>query len=297
MIGVSQHYVGNQPAAWRHIENMRASDAPIVETSHFIRLPINPLVMAQVFLARILWLQGFPEEAMRTAESSITDARAVNHANSLCYALALATCPIALSVGDLISTEYYVELLCDHSARHALARWYAWGRSYQGILVIKRSDIDTGLRLLRSGLNQKAEARFSTLRLIAFQMAETLSRAGRIGDGLALGQEAIEPFDRGEESRRTAELLRVKGQLLLLQGAQGAAATAEDHFRQALDWARRQEALSWELRAATSLARLRRDQGRSAEALALLQPVYDRFSEGFDTADLKAARALLDALR
>jgi predicted ATPase len=72
---------------------------------------------------------------------------------------------------------------------------------------------------------------------------------------------------------------------------------AEDHFRQALDWARRQGALSWELRAATSLARLLRDQGRSADALALLQPVYDRFTEGFGTANLKTAKALLDTLR
>ena len=72
---------------------------------------------------------------------------------------------------------------------------------------------------------------------------------------------------------------------------------AEDHFRQSLDWARRQSALSCELRAATSLARLLRDQGPSADATALLQPVYDRFTEGFDTADLKAAKALLDALR
>jgi predicted ATPase len=71
---------------------------------------------------------------------------------------------------------------------------------------------------------------------------------------------------------------------------------AEDHFRQALDWARRQGALSLELRAATSLARLWRDQGRPAEGMALLQPVYDRFTEGFDTGDLKAAKALLDGL-
>jgi predicted ATPase len=89
-------------------------------------------------------------------------------------------------------------------------------------------------------------------------------------------------------------LLRVKGELLLLQGTPGAAATAEEHFRQALDWARRQGALSWELRAATSLARLLRDQSRAADALALLHPVYDRFTEGFDTADLKVAKALID---
>jgi predicted ATPase len=91
--------------------------------------------------------------------------------------------------------------------------------------------------------------------------------------------------------------VRVKGELVLLQGAAPQAAAAEDFFRQALDWARRQGALSWELRAATSLARLLRDQDRFAEALALLQPVYDRFTEGFETADLKAAKALLIALQ
>jgi predicted ATPase len=94
-----------------------------------------------------------------------------------------------------------------------------------------------------------------------------------------------------------SELLRIKGELLLLQGAPGAAAVAEDHFRQALDWARRQGALSWELRAAMSLARLLRDQGRPADAMALLQPIYDRLTEGFDTVDLQAAKALIDALQ
>ena len=91
-----------------------------------------------------------------------------------------------------------------------------------------------------------------------------------------------------------AELLRIKGELLLAQGRPGAGVTTEDYFRQAVDWARRQGALSWELGAATSLARLLRDQDCSADATALLQPVYDRFIEGFDTADLKAAKALLD---
>src|SRR6202035_5080415 len=93
-----------------------------------------------------------------------------------------------------------------------------------------------------------------------------------------------------------AELLRIKGELLLLQGGFGAAAAVEDHYRQALGWARRQGALSWELRAATSLARLLRDQNRSTEAIALLAPIYNRFTEGFETADLKAASALIDAL-
>ena len=92
-------------------------------------------------------------------------------------------------------------------------------------------------------------------------------------------------------------MLRVKGELILLRRAPGTAAAAEDHFQQALDWARRQGALSWELRAATSLARLWGDHDRIDEARELLAPMYDRFTEGFDTADLKAAKALLDTLQ
>ena len=93
-----------------------------------------------------------------------------------------------------------------------------------------------------------------------------------------------------------AELLRIKGELLLVQGAPGAAAMAEHYFRQALDSARPQGALSWELRAATSLARLWSNQALSDEARELLTPVYEGFTEGFATADLKAAKALLDDL-
>jgi predicted ATPase len=123
-----------------------------------------------------------------------------------------------------------------------------------------------------------------------------LGRAGRIADGLAAIEEAVAWTTRNDERWVIAELLRIKGELLLLQGAPDATASAEDQFRQSLDWARRQGALSWELRAATRLARLLRDQGRFGDATALLQPVYDRFTEGFETADLKAARALLDDL-
>ena len=133
--------------------------------------------------------------------------------------------------------------------------------------------------------------------VIAAYTAEGLGKAGQIADALDAIDDAIARAERTEELWQIAELLRVKGELVLLQDAAPQAAAAEDYFRQALDWAPRQGALSWELRAATSLARLLRDQGRSADALALIQPVYDRFTEGFGTADLKAAKALLDDLR
>ena len=232
------------------------------------------------------------------ARSSVQDARAANHAISLCYALAQAACPIAVLVGDLAAAEHYVGMLLDHSTRHAVPLWHAWGRSHQGVLVIHRGDVITGLRLLRAGFDELGEAR-SALRFLTFlgELAEALGRAGQIAEGLAAIDEALAWTERTDERWRIAGLLCWKGELLLLQGAQGAAAAAEDHFRQALDWARRQGALSWELRAAMSLARLLRDQGRSADAAALLTPVYDRFTEGFETADLKATKALLDGLR
>jgi predicted ATPase len=126
------------------------------------------------------------------------------------------------------------------------------------------------------------------------ELTEALAQAGRITDALALVEAGIVHFAAGW---LTPELLRVKGELLLLQGAPGAPAAAEDHFRQAHEWARRQGALSWELRAATSRARLLRDQGHPADAMSALQPVYDRFTEGFDTTDLITATRLLNELR
>jgi predicted ATPase len=209
----------------------------------------------------------------------------------------LAASPIALWVGDLAPAEQYIEMLLNYSTRQTLPLWHAWGRSHQGVLVIRRGDLVTGLQLLRAGLDELGEAR-SALRFLTFlgEMAEALGRAGQIANGLAAVEEAIERSERTEERWLIAELLRIKGELLLLQGAPGAAAAAEGHFRQALDWAHRQGALSWELRTASSLARLWRDQHRVKEARALLGSVYGRFTEGFTTADLQVAKGLLEQL-
>jgi predicted ATPase len=295
MIGTSQHYLGDLLSARRHIERVLAHYVAPAEKSQIVRFRIDQWAASRAYLARILWLQGLPDQAMRAAESSVAEAWATNHAMSLGLALALAACPITLFIGDLAAAEHYVEMLLDDSTRHALARWRAFGRSYQGVLVIHRGDLVTGLQLLRAGLDELGEAR-SALRSLMFlgEMAVALGRAGQIADGLAAAEEAIEQSERTEERWAIAELLRIKGELLLLQGAPNAAAAAEGHFRQALDWAHRQGALSWELRAATSLARLLRDHNRFTEAIALLAPIYNRFTEGFDTADLKAAKALID---
>ncbi|HEX3524618.1 MAG TPA: hypothetical protein VHT52_21340, partial [Stellaceae bacterium] len=297
MSGDSQHHLGNLPSARCHLERVLA-DYVTSDDRHVIRFQLDLRVTARVALARILWLQGFPDQAMRAAESSIEDARAANHVTSLCYALALVACPIARWIGKLAAAEHYAGMLLNRSTKHAMVRWQAFGLSHQGALAIRRGDVASGLRLLRAGFDALGEA--NTVFRFGFflsEMAEALGRAGQIADGLAEIDEAIERCERTEEHWVMSELLLIKGELVRLQGAPGAAAAAEDHFRQAVDWARRQGALSFELRAATSLARLQSDQGRPADAMALLQPVYDRFTEGFGTADLKAAKALLDALQ
>jgi predicted ATPase len=267
-----------------------------VQKPEVIRFQLDQRTAARALLARILWLQGFPDQAMRAAESSIRDARAANHVTSLCYALAHAACPIALWTGDLTAAESYVGTLLDHSIRHALAVHHTLGLCHRRVLAVKRGDVASGLRLLRAGFDDLGEANAVFRFPFLGEIAEALGRAGQTADGLAAIDEAIERCERTEEHWVMPELLRIRGELLLLQGAEGAAATPEDHFRQALDWARRQGALSLELRAATSFARLLRDQGRPADAMALLQPVYDRFTEGFDTTDLQTAKALIDAL-
>jgi len=294
MIGMSQHYLGDQTAARRHLERVITDFVAPNRVLNIGRYQIDLRVMARVFLARVAWLQGYPDEAIRTAEISVADARAVNHATSLCYALALAACPITLLAGDLGLADRYVERLLDVSNTPELKRWHSFGRCFQGLLIIDRGNAASGLQLLRAGFAELGRARSGLLSLIKLLLADALTRAGHLSEGLAAFHEAFELSEDTEERWRMPELLRIKGEVTLVQDK--TAGQAEDCFRQALDWARRQSALSWELRAATSLAQLLRRHGRTGEALTLLQPVYDRFTEGFGTADLKAAKALLDAL-
>jgi predicted ATPase len=176
--------------------------------------------------------------------------------------------------------------------------WRAIGRGHQGLIAVKRGDSLAGLALLRAAGEEIGPARPAyRFHTFAGDMAEAMAQAGQVAEGLAAIDEVSAWVEHSDERWLAPELLRIRGEMLRLQDAPGAAAAAEAQFRQALETARPQGALAWELRAATSLARLLRDGGRAAEARALLQPLHDRFTEGFDTADLKASGALLEALR
>ena len=299
MIAISHHFLGDQNSARRHIERALRDFAAPSGKRQIVHLELDPRVTARVHLARILWLQGFPGRAMRAVEQSIEDARRAQHAISFNYALHRGACPVALWIGDLSAAGHYADMLLDHAKRHALGRWQLYGRGYQGAVAIRRGDTAAGLRLLRDSFEELGETgiiapRF--MRFAAVYVAEALGQAGQTSDGLVVIDEAIGRAERTKELWELAELMRVKGELLLMQSTSQDEAGAESCFRQALDTASRQDALSWEVRAATSLALLLRDRGRPADGKELLQPIYARFTEGFDTADLKSAKALLDAI-
>jgi predicted ATPase/DNA-binding winged helix-turn-helix (wHTH) protein len=298
MTGIALHHLGDQTGARRHIERQVSRYMAPDRRSHAVRFLFDQRVTGRVFLARILWLQGFPDQAMRISQGILEDTRAIDHTVSLCYALCVAACSVPLFVGDLVAVERSVAMLLDYSAKHVLVFWHAWGRCLEGTLFIRRGDVETGLPLLRTALDELREAKLALPTTIFLSaLAEGLAGVGHVTDGIAAIDEALARSERDEERWYVPELLRVKGELVLREDAPDAASIAEDHFRQALHWARQQGALSWELRAATSLARLRRDQDRTRAAREILAPVYDRFTEGFETTDLKAAKCLLDRLR
>src|SRR6266446_2623944 len=299
LIGLALHILGDQPGARRYLEPLvgaRFATAP--RPSHIIFYQYDQRVILECYYARVLWLQGFGDQARRLTEKLVDYARTNDHRRSFLYTLLLATCPIAVFVGDLATVERHVRLAFNLAARHAIEMWNGWAQCFEGVVLIKRGESHAGSQLLQSALGRLPAPGFHHhVSLLLPELAAGLGGAGQIAEGLAVADTALARAEQTEAGWCLAELLRTKGELLLLGREPTAVATAEQCFHQALDVARRQGALSWELRAATSLARFWRGQQRVTQARKLLGSVYRRFTEGFETADLIAAKALLASFR
>jgi predicted ATPase len=202
---------------------------------------------------------------------------------------------VALWSGDLTAVERYLELLLEQSASHTLGLWHAWGMCFRGLVLIKRGDNRAGLQALRSVLAEVPEIR-SLPRYLGLlgELATAMGRAGEVAQALETIEGTIGRSESRQERWCLPELLRIKGELLLQENAPNAASIAATYFRRALDLAVEQSALSWQLRAATSLAQLQRDQRNVEEARNLVRSIYGQFTEGFATRDLTEARHLLD---
>jgi predicted ATPase len=250
-------------------------------------------VACQQWSAWALWLLGYPDQALQMTRDTLQMAQEVSHPFTLACAMTFSA-TFHQFRRETASAKALAESALRLTTEQGFSFWMAFAKIVLGELV-EPEDIAVGIAQAREGIAAvRATGAELFLPLFLTQLAEAYGKVGQADAGLAALDEALSIVERGGEHMWDADLYRVKGELMLLQGA--AASAAEACFHQALEIARRQGAKSWELRAAMSLSRLLQTQGKAAAARTLLSEVYGWFTEGFDTADLQEARALLETL-
>ena len=293
MLGISHHVLGNQAMARRHCET--ALKLEPIQNSSLTRCGCDHRSHALVMLARSLWLQGYASRAVSIATQALQRANALNHPVSLCVCW-ISTVTVFLWTGDWSEADRIIERLIAWSEKYSLRPYHAIGLGLKGELSLRQGNAQAGQNLLTACLDALEASQHQSLTAVFISnLAIALATAGQVDEADAAIDRAMAA--RGEPTRshfHLPEMMRIKGEILAsrLQSCE-----AETWFSRSIDLAREQSALAWELRAATSFAHLRARQGRCGEARRLLLPVYDRFTEGFDSPDLMAAKRLLDELK
>ncbi len=285
-------YRGKLGQSKSHLEAGLALYDPTAHRSLVDQTGTHPHVYLQGYLAIVFFCLGYLDQAFAQSNASIAAARRLAHPPSLAAGLAVGAMLLSLDGNDAALNERAEELVAV-ATEQGFPFWVAAGTVFRGWVKVKNGDVTKGLSLLRSGLAAQRATGAELNAPLLSHLARACEIAGHIGEGLAHLNDALQIVDRTGERWLAAELNRHKGRMLLTQGH---AEAAEELYCKALSIAEEQEARLFELRAAVSLARLRRDQGRRAEARDLLAPVYGWFTEGFATPDLKEAKALLGAL-
>jgi ATP/maltotriose-dependent transcriptional regulator MalT len=257
----------------------------------------NDRAVARAMLARALWMQGFADQALDEARLSVEELQGTDPPLQLCRILYQGICRISTMTGDFATADREIARLIEVAKGSNAHVWVTSGHFLKGQLLVERGEFAQGLLVLRDAFETSDRTGWH-ISYAEFKgtLAAGLAGKGRLDDALVALDEAMEADREGEHGWYAPELLRIKGEVLLRQAADRSMPTAEDCFNQAAQMARQQGALFWELRIALSVARLRVSQGRHREARAPLASVYDRFTEGFATADLQAARTLLEGL-
>jgi predicted ATPase/DNA-binding winged helix-turn-helix (wHTH) protein len=292
MLGVAHHLKGNQAEAVVHCRSALSAALP-THQRNVLRLGYDDRIIALVALARALWLAGKPDRAVEAARFTISEAERLDQPVTLGIALIWMTY-VFLWRGDWVGAEQLIERLIGHAAKHSLGPYNAVGLGLKGDLLVRRGEPAEGIELLRRGLATLHATRHKILvGAFSIALAEGLARLNQIDEALIVLEEAIQQVVHENETFDMPEVLRLKG--TLLHASRADAAGADAWLRQSLDLARQQSALSWELRTATSLARSLADSGRMEDARGLLLPVYQRFAEGHETADLLDANVFLES--
>jgi predicted ATPase len=283
------------PAARQHLEEGIARYTPDLRRAPLFRIGHDPGVSSRCWAARTLWLLGYPEQALAHLHEALTLAHELSHPFSLASAR-IEAAMIYQRRRDVPAVHEHAEAAIALSTEQGFTLWAAWGTSLHGWALAMQGQGEEGLRQVRQGIDAcRATGTALYVQYFCTVLAEISAHLGHLEDGLQALAEAHTLMEQHEDRWWAAEIARLRGVLLLRQPGTSQA-EAETWLQRALDVARRQEAKALELRAAMSLARLWQQQGKRAEARELLAPVYHWFTEGFDTADLQEAKALLEAL-
>ena len=279
----------------------RVLKSPVMPESqlHFCWYYSDYRGITRAMLARTLCLHGFVDQARREADASLEELRGLNsQLTPICRIIDFGLGRVTLMTGDLPAAERAICRLVAVATRSNAPYWLRAGHFLEAKLMIERREFAKSITVLRDALDAGEGAGSpASYPEVLGALAEAHAGLGQLTAALDAVSEAIATANQCDGSQRwyVPELLRIKGDVLLQQGL-ARSALAEDCYDQAGALAREQGTLFWELRIAVSLARLRVGQGRGGEARNILAPVYDRFTEGFATADMQAARAMLDGL-
>jgi len=296
-VGQSLCWRGRVAEARGHLEQAIALYHPQQHRSHAVRYGRDPGVDCRGYAAIALWWLGYPEQGLAHLQEALPLAQALSHPFSLAMALVEAAVVHQLR-RETEATLAQAEAAIAVSSEQGFPMWLAYGTVFRGWALAVQGQDDKGIAQIRQGLDALRAIGAEFLRPYCLAMlAEAYARSGQTEAGLAAVAEALAAVEATGERFWEAELHRLQGECLLAQDGKGQTAEeAETCFRQALEIARRQGAKAYELRAALSLSRLWQRQGRREDARQLLEPIYGWFTEGFDTADLQAAKALIDVL-
>jgi predicted ATPase len=285
-------HLGNFDLALDHFEKALAAYDPGQHREDSFLYALNPGVAMPCFAAWALWFTGRPDEAVERIEEALTLARELSEPTGLAHAALFASGLYQLRRDSQLA-QYYSEAVIDISREHGLALYGAMATIQQGWAQSKQGGAREAIDQIREGLAAlDATGTFLVRPHFLALLAEVLAKVGQIEEALSLLDEAMTMVNSKGERYYEAELYRLKGELLLKQAAENQAKT-EDYFRQSLAIAESQKAKSWQLRTALSLARLYRSQGKLREARDLLAPIYESFTEGFETDDLRDASVML----
>ena len=294
-MGISLLYTGDIAEGRTHLEQAIALYDAAEHRPLATRFGLDAGVHALSYRSWALWMLGYPDTALADLDQALSDAREIGQAATLMVALVVALLPHICcgnyAMGNLLANE----LVALAEAKGALL-WNAVGRIMRGNVLTLIGKSSDAVQMITTGIDaEKATGATLWIPWFASSLASAYADLGKFEDAWRCIGEAMTAAEITKEKWYEAEVYRIAGEIAR-KSPKPDAAKAEAYFERALAVARQQQAKSWELRAAMSLARLWRDQGKVQQARELLAPVYGWFTEGFDTRDLKEAKALLDEL-